>query len=128
VWAGGSKAAQNEIFNITNGDTFRWQHMWPKIAKMLDMEVADPTPFPLTTYMADKGPVWDAIVANYGLQPIPYQQIVSWGFGDMIFNSAFDNVSSTIKARLAAFEDYIDTETMFHSFFHSLRSKNIIPR
>jgi nucleoside-diphosphate-sugar epimerase len=128
VWAGESKAAQNEIFNITNGDTFRWQHMWPKIAKVLDMEIADPTPFPLTTYMEDKAPVWDAIVAKYGLQPILYRQVVSWGFGDMIFNSGFDNVSSTVKARLAGFHDCIDTETMFHSFFQSLRSKKIIPQ
>ena len=128
VWAGGSKRAQNEIFNITNGDTFRWQHMWPKIAKMLEMDFADPTPFPLTTYMEDKEPIWDAIVVKHGLQPIPYRQIVSWGFGDMIFNSGFDNVSSTVKARLAGFHDCIDTETMFDSFFRSLREKDIIPR
>jgi nucleoside-diphosphate-sugar epimerase len=128
VWAGNSKSAQNEIFNITNGDTFRWQHMWPKIAKMLDMDFADPAPFSLTTYMEDKAPVWDAIVAKYGLQPIPYRQIVSWGFGDMIFNSGFDNITSTIKARLAGFHDCIDTETMFHSFFQSLRERSVIPQ
>ena len=66
IWAGDTKAADNETFNITNGDTFRWQHMWPKIAKMLQMDVADPTPIPLTTYMADKAPVWDAIVKREG--------------------------------------------------------------
>jgi nucleoside-diphosphate-sugar epimerase len=37
AWAGQSEAARNEIFNITNGDYFRWQHMWPRIAKMFDM-------------------------------------------------------------------------------------------
>jgi len=26
VWAGESPAAQNELFNVTNGDTLRWQH------------------------------------------------------------------------------------------------------
>ena len=45
VWAGESPAAQNELFNVTNGDTLRWQHMWPRMAKMLGMEVADPVPF-----------------------------------------------------------------------------------
>ncbi len=29
-WAGTSPVARNGIFNITNGDYFRWQHMWPK--------------------------------------------------------------------------------------------------
>jgi hypothetical protein len=78
--------------------------------------------------MEDKEPVWDAIVAKYGLQPIPYRPIVSWGFGDMIFNSGFDNVSNTVEARLAGLHDCIDTETMVASFFHSLQGKSVIPR
>jgi hypothetical protein len=82
IWAGTSEAAQNEIFNITNGDYFRWQHMWPRIAKMFDMEVADPVPIPLSVYMADKGPLWDAIVHKDNLQAIPYDQIAAWAFGD----------------------------------------------
>jgi hypothetical protein len=48
--------------------------MWPRMAKMLGMEVADPVPFSLVTYMADKRPVWDAIVKKEKLQPIPYEQ------------------------------------------------------
>jgi nucleoside-diphosphate-sugar epimerase len=127
IWAGETAAAQNEIFNITNGDTLRWQHMWPRIAKMLGMEVADPVPFSLVTYMADKGPVWDAIVKKEKLQPIPYEQIVSWGFGDFAFRQDFDNVSNTIKARLAGFHDCVDTETMFSQFFENLREMKLLP-
>jgi len=52
IWAGSSEVARNKIFNITNGDYFRWQHMWPRIAKMLQMEIADPVPIPLAVYMA----------------------------------------------------------------------------
>jgi nucleoside-diphosphate-sugar epimerase len=128
IWAGRSEAAENEIFNITNGDYFRWQHMWPRIAKMFDMEIADPVPLPLTTYMADKGPLWDAIVRKYGLQAIPYEQVASWAFGDFIFNSEFDNITSTIKARHAGFHDCIDTEDMFREFFEGLRRLKVIPR
>ena len=32
AWAGETASAANEAFNITNGDYFRWQFMWPKIA------------------------------------------------------------------------------------------------
>ena len=127
VWAGSTKSAHNEIFNITNGDYFRWQHMWPKIAKMFDMEVADPVPMPLATYMADKASLWDAIVRKYKLQAIPYEQVASWAFGDFIFNSEFDNITSTIKARRAGFHDCIDTEDMFREFFKGLRQLNVIP-
>jgi nucleoside-diphosphate-sugar epimerase len=127
IWAGSSEVARNKIFNITNGDYFRWQHMWPRIAKMLQMEIADPVPIPLAVYMADKRPLWDAIVRKYNLQAIPYDQIASWAFGDFIFNSEFDNISSTIKARRAGFHDCIDTEDMFTNFFADLRERRILP-
>jgi len=126
-WAGTTAAAENQIFNITNGDYFRWQHMFPKIARMFDMEWADPVPTPLVTYMADKGPLWERMVERYGLQPIPYEAIASWSFGDFIFNSGFDNISSTIKARRAGFHACIDTEDMFRDQFDQLRRMRVIP-
>jgi nucleoside-diphosphate-sugar epimerase len=127
AWAGRESAARNEIFNITNGDYFRWQHMWPRIARCFDLDVAEPVPTPLTTYMADKGPLWERMTAKYGLKPIRYEDLVSWPFGDFIFNSGFDNISSTIKARRAGFHTCIDTEDMFASFFEDLRAEKIIP-
>lgn len=57
----------------------------------------------------------------------PYDHLVSWGFGDFIFHSAFDNISSTIKARRQGFHDCIDTEDMFTQFFEDLRKRRIIP-
>jgi hypothetical protein len=119
--------ARDEIFNITNGDYFRWQHMWPRVAKMFDMEVADPVPTPLAVYMQDKSTLWDSIVRKHHLQSIPYSQVASWTFGDFIFNSGFDNISSTIKARRAGFHDCIDTEEMFRTFFDRIRKDRVVP-
>jgi len=127
AWAGDTKAAANEIFNITNGDYFRWQFMWPRIAGMFRMEVAEPVPMPLATYMADKAELWSEMTRKYKLQPTPYDQVVAWNFGDFIFNSGFDNITSTIKARRAGFYDCIDTEDMFAQLFESLRVKRVIP-
>lgn len=126
-WAGTTPAARNEIFNITNGDYFRWQHMWPRIARMFGMDWADPIPMPLATYMADKGPLWDRMIERYGLQPIPYDKVASWPFGDFIFASGFDNISSTIKARQAGFHACIDTEDMFRNQFRHLSDLKVIP-
>ena len=128
-WAGQTPGAANEIFNITNGDYFRWEHMWPRIGQMLGMEVVPPTPMPLATYMPDKGPVWEAITRKHGLQTdVPYDRLVSWAFGDFIFASGFDNISSTIKARRAGFSACIDTEQMFSELFDELQDRRIIPR
>ena len=127
AWAGDTPAAAGEIFNITNGDYFRWQFLWPRIARMFGMEVAEPVPTPLAVYMADKGPLWEEIVRKHQLRPTAYEQIVRWQFGDFIFGSGFDNVTSTIKARRAGFHDCIDTEDMFREFFDDLRQQKIIP-
>jgi nucleoside-diphosphate-sugar epimerase len=127
AWAGETKVAANEIFNITNGDYFRWQFMWPRIARMFQMEVAEPVPMPLATYMADKAELWSEMTRKYNLQPTPYDQVVAWNFGDFIFGSGFDNITSTIKARRAGFHDCIDTEDMFAQLFESLRGKRVIP-
>ena len=127
VWAGKADAAKNQIFNVTNGDTMRWKHMWPRIAKMFDLEVADPVPFSLTTYMADKGPLWDSIVAKHGLRTTPYDEMVTWGYGDFAFRQNCDNVSSTIKVRQAGFHDCIDSETMFSDYFNKMRRLKMLP-
>jgi nucleoside-diphosphate-sugar epimerase len=127
IWAGETASAENQIFNVTNGDMLRWKHMWPRIAKMFGMEIADPVPFSLATYMADKGPVWDSIGKKQNLQPIPYQQLVSWGYGDFAFRQNFDNVSSTVKVRQAGFHDCLDSELMFSQFFVTLQQMRILP-
>ncbi len=128
AWAGQSEAAKDEVFNITNGDYFRWKYLWPRIAAMFDMPLADPIPTPLTVYMADKKPVWEAMVRKHGLQQLPYEQVSSWPFADAVLRlMEFDNMSSTIKARQAGFHDCIDTEEMFRSFFANLRKNRVIP-
>ena len=95
---------------------------------MFDMPAADPIPTPLTVYMADKKPVWEAIVRKHGLQPQPSEQVSSWLFADAILRlMEYDNITSTIKARRAGFHDCIDTEDMFKIFFANLRKGQVIP-
>ena len=43
LWMSRDAAAANQPFNITNGDVFRWQDMWPVFANYFDMELAAPT-------------------------------------------------------------------------------------
>ncbi|WP_343616096.1 hypothetical protein [Novosphingobium sp.] len=127
VWAGRSESAQDDIFNLTNGDQFRWHYIWPHITRMFDMEIAEPVPTPPASYMTDKADLWASIMAKYCLQNTPYEKLVAWNFADFIFRSGFDNVSSTIKVRKADFNGCIDSEEMFRTFFHQLRAEKVIP-
>ena len=94
---------------------------------MFEMEIAEPVPIPLSSYMTDKADLWREIAAKYGLLDTPYEKLVSWSFADFIFTSGFDNVSSTIKARQAGFAECIDSEEMFRGFFVALRARKVIP-
>ncbi|MFD0852074.1 NAD-dependent dehydratase, partial [Actinomadura adrarensis] len=37
AWALTGGTAAEAIFNITNGDLFRWEHLWPRVAGLFDM-------------------------------------------------------------------------------------------
>jgi nucleoside-diphosphate-sugar epimerase len=126
-WAATTPECAGEIFNITNGDCFRWQYMWPRLADFFGLEHAEPRTISLTEFMADKGPVWDRMVERYGLQPYRYEDIVSWGFGDAIFGSDWDIVRSTHKARAYGFEPFIDSEDMFLGLLGDLQRARVIP-
>ncbi|MDE1172762.1 MAG: SDR family oxidoreductase [Parvibaculaceae bacterium] len=126
VWAV-EKAPAGEAYNLTNGDVFRWNRMWPALAASFGLEAGMPQTINLTEMMKDKGPVWDKIVSKHGLVPGKFEQIVAWGFGDFVFRCDFDVVSSTTKIRQAGFQDIVDSETMFRDMFAELRRRKLLP-
>ena len=69
LWAASTPAAHNEAFNIVNGDVFRWQWMWSRIAGWFGIEPApfDGTVRPLALQMADAAPIWRRIAEREGL-------------------------------------------------------------
>ncbi len=127
LWAAESPNAANEAFNITNGDYFRWQHLWPVFADFFGMAYAPPQTICLAEMMADKGPLWERIVEKYGLVPHRYEDIVAWPFGDYVFACEWDVMSSLTKIRRAGFHDVVDSEEMFLRIFGELRAARIIP-
>jgi nucleoside-diphosphate-sugar epimerase len=127
VWAATDPRCANEAFNINNGDLFRWEAMWPAIAASFDLEVAPPLPMSLDVAMADKEPVWDAMVRRHGLAPTPYADVSSWAFGDAVFSWDYDFLADGSKARRFGFHEHVETESMFQRIFEDLRERRIIP-
>ncbi len=127
VWMSTSDSAANEPFNITNGDIFRWENMWPAFAEYFDMEMAQPQQIDLPLMMSDKAELWSGLVKQHGLLDIPYPQLVNWNYGAFVFTPEFDIVSSTTKARRFGFHDVIDSKDMFLRQFDQLRAERVIP-
>jgi nucleoside-diphosphate-sugar epimerase len=127
VWAATDERCANQAFNINNGDLFRWSEMWPKIARFFDLEVAPPLPMSLDVVMADKEPLWNAMIERYGLEGHPYKDVSSWRFGDFVFSWDYDMFADGSKARRFGFHEYVDTEAMFLNIFDDFRRRKIIP-
>lgn len=127
VWCATDDRAANEVFNITNGDFFRWKNVWPKFAKFFDMELADVQTIRLSEFMADKAGLWAAIVEKFGLQRIPYDQVAAWPFADYVFGTDWDVMSDTLKLRQHGFPDCVRSDAMFERIFGEFRDMKVIP-
>jgi nucleoside-diphosphate-sugar epimerase len=127
VWAATDERCTNQAFNINNGDLFRWSEMWPKIARFFDLEVAPPLPMSLEVVMADKEPIWNAMIGKHGLQPTAYKDVSSWRFGDFVFSWDYDMFADGSKSRRFGFHEYVETEAMFLNIFDDFRRRRIIP-
>jgi nucleoside-diphosphate-sugar epimerase len=134
-WAAMTSACQNEAFNITNGDIFVWQHVWPAIADALGMEVGPPEPLSLAQEMPKREAEWAAVVRKYNLRaPASLHEFVgqSFIFTDLIFAYGAHQLPpamlvSTIKARQAGFHDCLDTEDMFRKWFRRFQELRLLP-
>ncbi|WP_432524110.1 SDR family oxidoreductase [Kineococcus sp. SYSU DK006] len=127
VWAGSTAAADGEVFNVTNGDQFRWVHAYAAIARHLGMEHDEPQDFSLTSTMPMHEQTWQAMVQRHGLRPTPYADLVRWQFGDFLFHSEFDNVSSTVKVRRAGFGECLDSIDRFTGLLDRLAEQRVVP-
>ncbi len=126
-WMATAPQCANQAFNIVNGDYPRWNELWPQLAAMLGLEAGQPAAIRLGQYMADKAPVWNAIVARHGLKPSALDRIVLWNYGDYAFAPEWDIMSSMEKARRLGFEKRVDTREMFARLIGGYRAQRVIP-
>jgi len=127
LWAATEPRCANQAYNVTNGDVFRWCDLWPRFAEVFEMPWAEPQTISLTAQMADKAPLWDAMVRRHGLQPYRFDEVVAWPFGDYVFATDWDVMSNLTKSRQHGFHDVVDSEEMFVRLLREFREQRIVP-
>lgn len=127
VWAATNPACANESFNISNGDLYRLENLWPVFAEYFALEPGPPCDMYLAHEMADKEPVWQQIVRKYDLFPSRLGKVAGWPFGDYVFHRASDNVSDLIKCRSFGFNDFVESEAMYLELFSKMQQQRLIP-
>jgi nucleoside-diphosphate-sugar epimerase len=129
TWAATTPAAANQAFNVTNGEIFRWNWLWPQLAANLGVPAAPypGTPTPLQQSMKGMEPVWDKIVAAKGLHKNALNTVASWWHSDADLGRTIENFNDMTKSRDLGFAAYQNSVRSFTDAFERLRGEKIMP-
>jgi nucleoside-diphosphate-sugar epimerase len=129
IWAATTSEARNEAFNITNGDVFRWNWLWPQLAEWFGVEYQgfDGTVRPLEQEMAHDGELWQQIAGQHGLQESDLLRLASPWHTDLDLGRPIEVMTDMSKSRKLGFTGYQDTRESFFDLFKQLRQDRIIP-
>jgi hypothetical protein len=130
-WTGEAEAARNEAFNVTNGDVFSWENVWPAIAEALDMKPGGAVPLSLAETYPQWGAPWEALRHKHDLISPGLEQFVGLSFQyadySMRYGQRPPSIVSTVKINKAGFTEMMDTEDMFRKWFRQARSNRLLP-
>jgi nucleoside-diphosphate-sugar epimerase len=129
AWAATTPAAADLAFNIVNGDVFRWNWLWPRLAAYFGIEAAAYPGVPelLETRMVEAGPIWDKLVQKHGLRPNSLSRVASFWHTDADLGRQVETFNDMGRSRKLGFLDYQDTSSSFTDAFVRLRADRIIP-
>jgi nucleoside-diphosphate-sugar epimerase len=125
-WVGTTPAAANQAFNVTNGDFFRWERLWPSVAAFFEMDCGEVRPLKLADAMPPMERHWPGLARKHHLRIDDLRTVVNWSYGDAIFGLAWTDMSSTIKARQFGFADAIDSGAALLKILAALRAQRYI--
>jgi len=125
IWAALAPHKDNALYNITNGDLFRWSNVWPRVAAYFGCAPGHPLNVDLKLFMKDKGPVWAELKRKHGLV-IDLENIIDWDQAG-ILNAAAEVHSSTIRIRKAGFQECLDSDDRLIELFDEMRARKYIP-
>jgi len=129
VWASTNDFAKNNAYNIVNGDIFRWNWMWPRIANWFGVEWEGFTGevTPLETQMAGDADVWKHIVEKHELVEPDLSRVASPWHTDLDLSRPIEVMTDMAASRKRGFAAYQNTEEAFHGLFAELRADKVIP-
>lgn len=128
-WVTGVDGARNQAFNIVNGDVFRWNWMWERIADYFGIEAAGYAGHVnrLEDMMKRADNDWKVILAKHKLRQTTIDQVASWWHTDSDLSRSFETFADMSKSRKLGFFDYKKSSESFFELFDKLREERIIP-
>jgi nucleoside-diphosphate-sugar epimerase len=128
-WAATTPVARDHAFNVVNGDVFRWNWMWPRLATWFGIESV---PFPgqgtpLEQQLAGTEEIWRNIAKSHNLIEPNLNNLASAWHTDADLGRPIEVVTDMSKSRKFGVLDYQPTDESFFDLFTRLRHDRIIP-
>jgi nucleoside-diphosphate-sugar epimerase len=128
IWASLHPFTNGEAFNITNGDSFRFENLWPKIADYFGMDWKIEKNFSVKDFMQQNKETWQYMCRRNGLLHSEIDDLGDFGFFEAILGRDWDDLSVVSKAREFGFSESLNSETCFYNLFDELQLKKVIPK
>jgi len=133
-WCFAAAAADNQIFNVTNGEMMSLKVLWPVIADTLGMEAGEPRPIHFVEALSGCGAEWDAVRERYGLEAGALDAFIgkSFQFADFCLTLGGEvpgppAMMSPIRIRQAGFAEFLDSEAMVVKWFRRYMADGLLP-
>jgi nucleoside-diphosphate-sugar epimerase len=134
AWAGEAEAARNQAFNVTNGDVFTWENIWPAIAEALEMKPGIAVPLSLAKEYPNWIAPWERLRTKHDLISPGLEAFVGLSFQYADYSMRHGqtepgppSIVSTVKINQAGFTEMMDTEAMFSKWFRQARANRLLP-
>ncbi|KAK7321655.1 hypothetical protein VNO77_32504 [Canavalia gladiata] len=129
IWGAVNPHVGNKAFNCSNGDVYKWKHLWKVLAERFGIEeygFQEGFNLKLSEMMKDKGHVWEEIVRENHLQQTKLKDVGDWWFADIILGGevALDSMN---KAKEHGFLGFRNSKNSFISWINDTKAYKIVP-
>ena len=134
-WAAQAPAARGQHFNLTNGEVFSWQELWPSFARQFGLEAAEPHPLSLGVFLPAHEETWERIAKASGLRVTSLGTVLGqshfyadYTFGYGAATPGVPALVSDVKIRQAGFGAAMNTAETFRWALAELIDRGVLPR
>ncbi|KAK7321653.1 hypothetical protein VNO77_32502 [Canavalia gladiata] len=131
IWGAVDPHAGNEAFNCSNGDVYKWKHLWKVLAERFGIQeygFLEGSDLRLSEMMKDKGHVWEEIVRKNDLQQTKLEDVGDWWFADFVLGGGGDGKLDTMnKAKEHGFVGFRNSTNSFINWIEKTKAYKIVP-
>lgn len=134
IWAAVDPYSKNEAFNCSNGDAFKWNHLWAALAEQFGAPAVGGyqgegggNRLKLKDLMQGKEAVWEEIVRENELVPTTLEEVANWTYADAVLGVELEHLDNMNKSKEHGFLGFRNSVNSFNAWIDKLKAYKIVP-